>query len=147
MKHYRTRRELACLSLAETLAELDRLKIEPEGQTVYCEDGPVVNGCITSGEPPAYLHESQKREIQEKGSTMLTLQQQVEQGTTLALWRLQIYQHGVAAYVQSLGMAKCLRELKARNAELSVWEGRNVSRQEVEKKLIYAIANEQEEEA
>jgi hypothetical protein len=144
---YRTRRELARLSLAEVLRELDALKIEPDGQTVFLTDGPLdPQGCPTLGEPPAYLSDAQKQECRETGSTRLTLQQQVEQGTTLASWRFQLYADGVERYVQSLGLAKCLRELRARKQELSTWDQRLATRRDVEKRLISAIHNEVEKE-
>ncbi|NOT22272.1 MAG: hypothetical protein HOP22_06045 [Nitrospiraceae bacterium] len=143
---YRTRRELAAWSMVEVLAELDALKIEPESQTVYADDGPTINGVLTVGEVPAWLHQWQKEEIKEQGFSTLTLEQQTNRATTLERWRVQLYQHGVCAYVESLGMAKAQRELKARHAELSTWEGRNATRQEVEKKLMQAIENETEED-
>jgi hypothetical protein len=90
------------------------------------------------------LNEAQKQEVRETGTTTLTLQQQVEHSTTLELWRFQLYSHGVEGYVKALGMAKCLRELKARKAEMTTWEQRRASRHEVEHALTNAIHNEVE---
>ena len=81
MTPYRTRRELSKLSLAAVLKELDTLKIEPSEQVAFCEDGPVVNGCVTTGEPPTYLTESQREECRATGRTVITLRQQVERQT------------------------------------------------------------------
>ena len=144
---YRTRKELAKLSLAEVLAALDALGLEPESQRVFLTDGPPdAQGCPTTGPPLAWLHESQKQECLENGSTVLSLEQQVTHQTSLGLWRLQLYSEGVARYVASLGMAKAQRELKQRGAELTVWHARRVTRQEVEKQLCQAIHEETEEE-
>ncbi|MEQ1845459.1 MAG: hypothetical protein ABL983_07770 [Nitrospira sp.] len=143
---YRTRQELARLSLAEVLRELDTLKIEPAEQTVFALDsGHDAQGVPIVGEPPAYLSDAQKQECRETGATRLTLQQQAEQGGTLAVWRLQLYAHGVAAYVASLGLKRCLAHLKERKAEMTLWEGRHATRQEVEKRLTAAIHNEVEQ--
>lgn len=144
---YRLRRELACWTLAEILAAMDTLKIEPAEQKVFATDGPKdAQGVPTLSAPPAYLSESQQRECQETGATRLTLQQQVEQVTTLAVWRHQLYSHGVATYVASLGLAKCVAQLKARKAEMSTWDARMASRRDVEKRLIQAIHDEVEKE-
>ena len=145
MATYRTRKELAGLTMAEVLAALDTLSLEPTGQVVFMTDAlPDAQGCPRVGEPPAYLHESQKIECRETGKTQLTLEQQVNQRTTLELWRLQVYAAGVEAFVKGLGMARCLRELRARKLTMTVWEQRRCTRQEVEGALINAIHNEQE---
>ena len=143
---YRTRREIATWPMAKVLAAMDELKLEPEGQRVFLTDGvPDAQGCPRTGDAPHFLTASQKKECSEIGSTTLELQQQVEQGASLTMWRLQLYSEGVAAYVKSLGLAKCYRELTARKAELSTWDQRRATRREVEEQLIKAIHNEQEE--
>lgn len=143
---YRTRKELAGLSLAEVLAELDTLHIEPAEQRVFA-DGPVdAQGVPMKTEPPAYLSESQKREVRETGSTRLTLQQQIEHNTTLEVWRCQLYADGVERYVSSLGLKKSLSQLKERKQDMTLWESRHVTRQEVEKRLTNAIHNEVEKQ-
>lgn len=141
---YRTRTEIQELSLAQVLDEMNRLKIEPEGHRVYPADV-VIDGIPSAcGEPPAYLSIIQQRECRELGGVGLTFKQQVEHETSLDLWRIQIHQHEVYTYVQSLGLAKCLRELKARKVEMTPWEKRQASRNDIEKRLCLAIARETE---
>jgi len=144
---YRTRKELARLSMAEVLTELDSLKLEPAPHTVYpLDNGHDAQGVPIIGDPPAWLSDSQQREVREVGSTQATLEQQTNFSLSLPQWRMQLYAWGVSQYVSSLGLTKVKAQLAARKVELSAWDLRRISRREFESHLINAIHNEKEEE-
>jgi hypothetical protein len=142
---YRSRKELAALSLAQVLDELARLKIQPAPKTQYAEDGPVVNGVLTNGGPAQWLESWQQREIEEKGSTLLTMEQMTDRASNLEMWRTQLHTHGVWRWIESLGATKLQKELRARNAEATPFEARTFNRKDLEKKLWFAMANDKEE--
>lgn len=140
---YRTRSEVDALTLGQILDELTALKIDPAGHTIFPTDVKDTDGVPSVTDAlPAYLTAGQKDWCRVHGSVDLTFAQQVEQQTSLALWRIQIFAHGVANYVASLGLSKCMRELKARKIEMSAWEQRTANRKDVEKALYHAISTE-----
>lgn len=142
---YRTRREVEALTLGQLLDELTALKIDPAGHTIFPADVRDKDGVPSAtGALPAYLTTGQQAWCREYGSVDLTFTQQVEQETSLALWRWQVFQQGVTNYVASLGLAKCMRELKARKVELSAWEQRTANRKDVEAQLCRVISAEED---
>jgi hypothetical protein len=142
----RTKREIAALSLTELLSELAAAKIEPVTAVQYEEDGPVVNGVPTLAGPAPWLESWQKQELLESGKTTLTREQQENRGTSLEAWRGQLHSHGQWAWISALGKTKIEKELRARGAEPTPFESRTCNRKELERKLYFAMAKDNEEE-
>jgi hypothetical protein len=142
----RTRKEIAALSLTELLSELAAAKVEPAQAVQYAEDGPVVAGVPTLAGPAAWLESWQQQEVREQGKTLLTFEQQMNRGTSLEAWRMQLYAHGQWTWIRALGATKLQKELKVRGAEATAFEARTCNRKDLEKKLYFAMAKDKEEE-